>query len=318
MRLGSITTNLLNLPPVEGLRLLRELGISDIEVACGGFFDDRAYGDPQRLLSDPEELARWRERLANAEIAISAIAVHGAPLSPHADLAQSHTRDYILACRLAEAVGVTRLTLLAGLPEANPGDSEPTWLVAADPESNADRWNWQWEERVLPYWRKHAPIAEQHGCRLCLEMAPSDFAHNPRGLLMLRAELGPVIGCNFDPSHLWWQGIDPLAALRHLGPAVYHAHAKDIEIRPEAAINGTLDARSPAAPEQRAWNFRTAGYGHDEEFWASYINTLQEIGYDDVLSIEHEDVTVSGDQGLRDAVSFLTPLIAAANQTRPG
>jgi sugar phosphate isomerase/epimerase len=310
MKLGSITTNLLNLQPDAGIALLRELDVDCVEIACGGFFTDRSYGDIKSLVEDAEVRERWLERWKQAHIEISAIAVHGEPLSPDREVAERYRRDFEYACRLAQLIGTERLTLLVGLPEANPGDPHPTWIVVADPEANSSRWEWQWEHRVLPYWRRMAAFAADHGCRLCFEMAPSDFGHSPRALLMLREALGPVIGCNFDPSHLWWQGIDPLAALRALDGAIYHAHAKDTEITPEARVNGLLDARASAEPSVRAWNFRTAGAAHDEQFWRSYIETLRAVGYDDVLSIEHEDARLSGEQGLRDAVAFLRPLLA--------
>lgn len=309
MFLGSIATNFTDLTPEEGLALMRRLGVTHLELACGGFFDDLRFGDPRALLADRHALARWQYDLDAAGVTISALAVHGAPLSPDRAQATRHTEDFIVACEFAEAIGVSRITLLAGLPEAVAGDRSPAWIVVADPGDNVDVLERQWQERVLPYWRGHAAIADDRGVRLCFEMVGSDVLHNPPALLRLRAEIGDVIGCNFDPSHLFWQGIDPLRAIEYLDGAIYHAHAKDTEITDVAAVTGLLDVKPFALPQERAWNFRTAGQGHGVDFWRSYVAALQSAGYDDVISIEHEDARVDGATGLSDAVAFLRPLV---------
>jgi sugar phosphate isomerase/epimerase len=169
---------------------------------------------------------------------------------------------------------------------------------------------WQWEERLVPYWREQGRIAEDHGVRLCFEMAPNDMVYNPRSLLRLREAVGPVIGCNFDPSHLFWQGIDPLEAIVELRDAVYHVHAKDVRVDPRVArVHGVLDPAPYSDFGRRAWTFRTVGYGHDETFWRDFVSTLRVIGYDDVLSIEHEDELLDPDEGLEKAVRFLAPIV---------
>jgi sugar phosphate isomerase/epimerase len=141
-------------------------------------------------------------------------------------------------------------------------------------------------------------------------MVPADCVHNPRALLRLRSAVGPVVGCNLDPSHLFVQGIDPIEVIRYLGDAIYHVHAKDARLDPiNVRLNGLLDTQPYTDPRSRAWLYRTVGYGHGEDFWADFISSLRLVGYDDVVSIEHEDILLSPDEGIEKAVRFLDRVI---------
>ncbi len=183
-------------------------------------------------------------------------------------------------------------------------------MVSAWPPEGAEALRYQWEERVLPYWVEHAEIARSHGVRLCFEMHPSDVVHHPRALLRLREHVGETVGCNFDPSHLFWQGIDPLEAIRTLGEAIYHVHAKDTRIsRHHARVNGLLDTTPFDDFAARAWNFRTVGFGHDERFWRDFASELRAVGYDDVVSIEHEDFYLDLTEGITKAAALLRTVL---------
>jgi sugar phosphate isomerase/epimerase len=305
VKLGVVTTGLLHHEFAAGLDRARELGLEAVEIGCGGFHPKR-YGDPHALLGDADALARWRAAFEERGLRISALAMHGAPLAP--DPAES--RDYLHeledACRLAARIGVTRITLLAGLPEGAPGDSTPCWVTTPFPPYNATAVEWQWEQRLLPYWRERARFASDHGCRLCFEMCFSDMVFNPATLLRLRAEVGDVVGCNFDPSHLFWQQIDPIEAIHALGQAIYHVHAKDTRVQEHVVrVNGVLDPKPFADASARSWLFRTVGYGHGESFWRDLLSALRIVGYDDVVSIEHEDDLIDPDEGLARAVALL-------------
>jgi sugar phosphate isomerase/epimerase len=205
---------------------------------------------------------------------------------------------------------VSRVTLLAGLPEGAPGDTGQSWVVARFPPFNPRMLRWQWEERVIPYWREHASIAEAHGCQLCFEMHPSDVVYNPSTLLRLREAVGPVIGCNLDPSHLFWQGIDPIEVIWLLRDAIYHVHAKDTRVlQRNVRVNGVLEASPGLALGERGWAFRTVGYGHDEGFWRDFVSALRDVGYDGVVSIEHEDEYLDAAEGLAKACRFLKGIL---------
>jgi sugar phosphate isomerase/epimerase len=172
---------------------------------------------------------------------------------------------------------------------------------------------WQWNEKVIPYWQEETRFCREHGVdMISLEMHPGFVVYNPETLLRLREAAGPEIGANFDPSHLFWQGIDPLAAVRQLGPAIFHVHAKDTIIDPfNTPINGVLDTKPYADEVNRSWIFRTVGYGHDVKFWKDLVSNLRLVGYDYVLSMEHEDSLMSLREGLEKGVGFLRELILA-------
>ena len=305
MKLGLITTGILQHGFEEGLDVAQALALDTLEPGCGGFHP-KTYADPAALLADPSALARWSEAIAARGLAVSALAIHGAPLAPDPAEAAVYAREFEDTCRLAQRIGVDRLTLLAGLPGGAPGDRTPCWVVTPFPHYNVAALEWQWEQRLLPYWREHAKVADSHGCRLCFEMSPSDMVFNPASLLRLRDEIGPVVGCNFDPSHLFWQQIDPIEAIHVLGPAIYHVHAKDTRLSErEVRLNGVLDPKPHAERAGRSWLFRTVGYGHDAAFWRDFVSALRMVGYDDVISIEHEDDLIEPDEGLAKAAALL-------------
>jgi sugar phosphate isomerase/epimerase len=309
MELGVVSAVFADWPFEKAARRVQELGLKFIELGAGGFFP-KTHCDPAVLLADQAAWDKFRSTLAGCELTVSALAMHGAPLHPSPQIAETYEREFRQACVLAEKLGVGRITLLAGLPAAAPEDRTPNWILFPFPPSNLECYEWQWEERVIPYWKEHATIAADHGVRLCFEMVPADIVYNPETLLRLRDAVGPVAGCNFDPSHLFWQGIDPLEAIRTLGSAIYHAHAKDSRLEDHnVRLNGVLDPKSFQDHAHRSWLFRAVGYGHGEPFWRDFVSTLRLAGYDDVLSIEHEDSLMDPDEGLSLAVRLLQGIV---------
>jgi sugar phosphate isomerase/epimerase len=169
---------------------------------------------------------------------------------------------------------------------------------------------WQWKQRVIPYWKDTARACRAAGVRVAIEMHPNFVAYNPETMLRLRAIAPRVIGCNFDPSHMFWQGVDVVSAIRELGNAIFHVHAKDCRIdRANVMRNGVLDAKIYTRELERSWIFRTVGYGNDALVWKDIVSNLRLVGYDHVMSIEHEDSIMSGAEGLRKAVAFLKGII---------
>ncbi len=191
-----------------------------------------------------------------------------------------------------------------------PGDSDkatkPNWVTCPWPTDFLEVLNWQWNEKVIPYWSAESKFARDHGVRIAFEMHPGFVVYNIETMLRLRKECGSNIGANLDPSHLFWQGMDPLVAIKELGKAIYHVHAKDCRIDPQnTARTGVLDTKHYGDELRRSWVFRTVGYGHGESFWRDFVSMLRTVGYDGVLSIEHEDSLMSQNEGFQKAVSFL-------------
>ena len=270
----------------EVLARMSELGIKTVEVGAGGY--------PGKDQCDPEEL------LAD-----------GNPLHPQKELAEMYDKDFKNAVLLAEKLSVDTVITFSGCPGDCENSLYPNWVTCSWPEDYMKILDWQWNEKVIPYWQKTGAFAKEHGVdHIAFEMHPGFCVYNPATLLRLRAAVGDVIGANFDPSHLIWQGMDVVAAIRELKGAIYHVHAKDTKIdKYNTARNGVLDVKHYGDELERSWIFRTVGYGNGEDYWREIVSNLRLCGYDRVLSIEHEDSLMSLDEGLEKAVSFLQNII---------
>jgi sugar phosphate isomerase/epimerase len=222
---------------------------------------------------------------------------------------QAHT-VFEQTIKLASLLGVTCVNNFSGIPAGGPEDKTPNWITCPWPPDFSAALKWQWEAKLIPYWRPMASFLSDHGVVAGLEMHPGMSVYNPETLLRLRDACGRAIGANFDPSHLFWQGIDPIVAVRALGDAIFHVHAKDTMIyRTNCERNGVLDTKPYTDEINRSWIFRAVGYGHGCEFWNDFVSTLRMAGYDGTLSIEHEDSLMSSQEGLSKAVEFLKGVV---------
>jgi len=286
-----------------------EIGLDAVELGCGNYPGNR-HCDPAGLLADDAALQRFRQAISSRGLLISALSCHGNPLHPdrlRAGRDDAVFRDTVL---LAERLGVGVVNVFSGCPGDGPDARQPNWVTTAWPTEFSDILRWQWAEVVLPYWREAGPFAAMHGVNLAFEMHPGFVVYNPRTLLRLRDEVGPMIGANMDPSHLFWQGIDPILSIRELGDAIFHVDAKDTAIDPHhVARNGVLDMPPGAAAGDRPWIFRSVGDGHDLLFWKRFVSALRLAGYDHVISIEHEDPLASTDEGIGRAIATLRAAI---------
>lgn len=283
--------------------------VSAIELGTGGW-PGRDHVDPDGLLACPTDAATYRQRVADAGLTISALSCHGNPLHPHAVRASADDATFRTTVRLAEALQVPVVVTFSGCPGDSAEARHPNWVTTPWPPEFLEVLDWQWDERALPYWQEATAFAASHGVKVAIEPHPGFLVYNVETALRLRAAAGPNLGVNFDPSHFWWQGIDPVAAIRALGPAIFHVHAKDIALNPvHVAVNGVLDTKSYRRLDERSWLFRTVGWGHDELAWKGIVSALRLAGYDRVMSIEHEDALASADEGVRSAVHLLSRVL---------
>ena len=309
MYLGAISSILIDRPLEMAAKRLHELGLRFIEIGAGGHFK-KNHCNPAHLLSNQSALEEFQQTLADFGLSISAFALHGEPLHPDPAISHAYHKDFCDTCALAQKIGVCRITLLSGLPEAAPGDTQPNFIFDPFPARNMDLYEWQWEKRFIPYWREHGRIADDHGVRICIEMHAPDMVFNTATLLRLRNAVGPIVGCNLDPSHLFWQGMDVLEVIRTLGEVIYHVHAKDSRIDPHnVRVNGVFDAKDYKDKPHRSWLYRTVGYGHPESFWRDFVSTLRTVGYDDVISIEHEDPLIDPEEGFELGLKLLRDVV---------
>ena len=288
-----------------------ELGLEAVEIGTGNYPGD-ARCKPGELLADRSARERIAVAFSERGLVISALSCHGNPLHPDAERARHDDAVYRDTVRLAVELGVDRINLFSGCPGDGPNATQPNWVTCAWPPEFAETVAWQWDEVVLPYWREAAGFAKEHGVRLGFEMHPGFVVYNPKTLLRLRREVGETIGANLDPSHLFWQGIDPIAAIRDLKEAINHVHAKDTALDDyNVARNGVLDLERYDDVANRSWVFRSVGDGHDVLFWKRFVSALRVAGYDHVLSIEHEDSLASIDEGLTRAIGTLRQAVLA-------
>jgi sugar phosphate isomerase/epimerase len=312
MKLGVLSVVYQDLPLEQALDRLAELGVEAVELGTGNY-PGNAHCDPDALLREPRRAKELRDAIAARGLAISALSCHGNPLHPDDAVSVPAHAVWEQTLQVAELLEVRVVNTFSGCPGDGPGARSPNWVTCAWPTEYLDVLDWQWNECALPYWSRQSDLAREHGVsKIALEMHPGFLVYNPESLLRLRAAAGEEIGANFDPSHLFWQGIDPVAAIRALGSenAIFHAHAKDTHVDSgNARVNGVLDTKPYENVGDRSWTFRTVGFGHGEDTWRDILSALRVAGYDDVLSIEHEDILASRDEGLAKAVEFLRPLI---------
>jgi sugar phosphate isomerase/epimerase len=307
MKVGVLTLLFGEQPLEQMLDYLCSLKVQAVEFGTGAYV--RAPNFPiEELLSSDAKVSWLRHVVQSRNLEISALSCHGNPLHPNPRIAKAHHAVFLSTCILARKLGVSQVNTLSGCPGSDPQAQLPSWIVSPlFPEDFSRAWEWQWNERVIPYWQDAVKVAEENGVRIGIEMAPNCVVFNVNTLLRLRHAVGAVVGANLDPSHLFWQGMEICAVIRALGDAIYHFHAKDSAINPYvAALDGVLDPKPLTDELNRSWIFRTVGYGHDELAWNNIISTLRTVGYDSVLSIEHEDSLMDADEGLRKAISFLS------------
>jgi sugar phosphate isomerase/epimerase len=310
MKLGVFTVILRSMPLEQALDYLAGLGVQTVEIGVGAFCGTD-HCNPDELLASDTKANAFLHAIHSRGLRISCLSVHGNPIHPKATIAAQHHVDFERAVRLAAKLGVDVIATFSGCPGGAPGDLQPNWVTCPWPPEYLEILDYQWNEVVAPYWTKTTAFARQHGIRkIALEMHPGFVVYNPETLLKLREIAGPEIGANFDPSHLIWQGIDPCAAVRALQGAIWHVHAKDTNIQTwNSTINGVLDTKHYRDELNRAWLFRTVGYGSSRKAWCDFISALRMVGYDHALSIEHEDSLMTSREGLEKAIRFLQSIL---------
>ena len=308
MRVGVFTPLLSNLSLDEVIRKLTQLNIDHLELPTGNYVGDAHC--KLSMLDSSTQLREFKKKLEDYGVKISALSSHGNPLHPDPNRAQHDREVSRKTILLAEKLGVPVVVDFSGCPGDGPSAKAPNWVTCPWPPEYSEVLRWQWDEVVAPYWTEHARFAAEHGVKVAVEMHPGFVVYNPDTLLKLRSIAGPSIGCNFDPSHLFWQNIDPIAAVRLLGDAIFHVHAKDTQLYgSNLARAGVLDTKPYTEVRERSWLFRTCGYGHGSEWWREFVSTLRMYGYDYVLSIEHEDSLMSAEEGLKKSSAFLNEVV---------
>ena len=285
------------------------LGLEAMEIGTGGY--PEAHHCPlDELVADASKAKAWQKKFEDRGIHVATLSCHGNPIHPDPEHAKKDAETFRKTVLLAERLGVKVIVGFSGCPGGSASDTQPNWVTYRWPPEYAAMQDWQWKERVVPYWKEAAKFAREHGIhKLAFEMHPNFVVYNPRTLLKLREAVGEEIGANCDLSHLFWQGCDPVEVIHFLGKqgAIYHAHMKDTAFYPDnvnkyGVLNFAFEtADLPLASE----TFRAVGYGHGAELWKSIIKAYMEVGYQGILSIENEDPILAGEVGVERAAYVL-------------
>lgn len=304
MKIGMVTDSLSHLPLEQMLDTAVRFGIQGVEFNAANW-TSAPHMNLKSLLADKAACETLQSKVRSRGLEIIALNANGNQLHPtEGDKQSTALHDTI---RLAGSLGVETVVLMSGLPEGAPGDRMPNWVISSWPPETQVMLKYQWEDRLLPYWHKLAGFAKEQGVtKLAVELHGNQLVYNVPTLLRLRKEIGPVVGANFDPSHLMWMGADPIAAIDALGSAIYHTHAKDTFLnKPVCANTSRLENGSLTDIAARAWSYITLGYGNGASWWKDFCYRLRMVGYDGWLSIEHEDVMLGREEGVRKSVELL-------------
>ena len=324
MKLGVYTAVLHDKPLPEALRIIAELGLSSAEINSGGFVP-APHLPIDAIRADQDARDEYLGHFAAAGVELTALNCNGNPLHPDPEVRAKHGQDVIDAIELGALLGVKRVVTMSGLPGTNAGATLPSWTVLPWESSSLDARDYQWNEVAIPYWKEIQARAADADVKVALEMHPHNLVYNPATMERLATEINAThVGAEMDPSHLFWQGIDPTLAVTSLGDLVYNAAAKDTRINPAAKVNGVLDDRfgrvAPDAPgvvnlggkytlsrwpENASWDFVAVGRGHDVEWWGGFLAALNDVDPDMAVNIEHEDQELDQLEGLRFAAETL-------------
>ena len=304
MRIGLNTDSLGQLPFDEMLETVADLGVETVELCCGGW-SSAPHVNLDLLMEKESERQNFLATIRDHGLEIDALNCSGNQLAP-GERGKSNDRVVRTTMKLAQLLGVHRIVMMSGLP-GGPGDQNANWITTAWPPECHEILRYQWEDIAIPYWRDLVKHARENGIeRICVEQHAHQLVYNTETLLKLREAAGEIVGVNFDPSHALWMGGDPLRAIRQLRGAIYHVHAKDTRIDPHnSEINTLLETKPNDRVAERSWNYVTLGYGHSELWWRDFVIQLKQNGYDDVLSIEHEDHSLPPIVGVHRSVELL-------------
>jgi sugar phosphate isomerase/epimerase len=282
-----------------------EAGVTAVEIGAGGYPGSH-HCPVDVLLKSESRREEYLGAISSRGLMLSALSVHNNPIHPDAETAKEADTVIRKATKLAQLLNVPVVNGFSGLPAGATGDTMPNWVTCPWPPHFLEILDYQWNQVAIPYWKETAKYIEDQGVKFAFEMHPGMLVYNVESLLKLRDAASPVLGCNFDPSHLFWNGVNPVAAIQELGEAIFHVHGKDCYVNElNIAVNGCNDNKPYNQILDRAWTFRSIGYGHDAQVWKDIFSVLRLVGYDYVVSIEHEDSLMSNDEGLAKGVAML-------------
>lgn len=295
----------------EMLDKVKALGIDAVEMTAGGW-GARKHVNTQELLNDEKKLEEFKQELEKRQMQISALNTSCNQLWP-SETGKVYSDSMYDCVRLAKKLGVKKIVCMAGLPAGNENDTTPNWIVSTVswPDFMQPAYQYQWKVTIA-WWRDFAAFCKENGIeKIAIEEFPGTMVYNVETMLRLRNEVDPIVGINLDPSHMIALGSDPIQSVRALKDCIYHVHGKDIRIeRGVVAENGLFEPKPVTDTAKRSWNYVAVGCGQDLQWWKEFFSVLSMIGYDDYVSLEMEDLTMSVEAGVQTSVDALNMTIS--------
>ncbi|MCL4385948.1 MAG: sugar phosphate isomerase/epimerase [Cyanobacteria bacterium] len=286
-----------------------EVGLRVLEVGAGAL-NGKSHCDPAEIMKDDLDVKKFVKTAEKYGVEIGSLSCMGNYVHPNKRIADDHTKDLEAVIEFASKIGVKVINGFAGCPGAAEDAIYPNWIGLAYPPEFAEYYKWQWEKRLIPYWREMAKKLRKHKIKFGFELHPGDAIYNASTFFRMKEAVGEEVGCCLDCTHLFWQQIDPIKLVKKIGSSIVNVHAQDSAINREVAdLDGVLDPKRYEDHVNRAWNFKVVGYGHGEEFWKNLVTALRLVGYDGPLSVEQQDPMMSLKEGFIKASEFLNRVI---------
>jgi sugar phosphate isomerase/epimerase len=303
MKIGFVSDSLGGLGFDQMLDEAARMGVDGVEVNTGGW-STAPHFDLEKMKGNADARKSFRSAFDSRGLEVISLNANGNPTHPTDKKQGECLKDTI---RLAGDLGIKTVCTMSGLPGGSSQDVMPNWVVASWPPETRKILDYQWNEVLVPFWSEIVELAKSSGIeRIALELHGNQCVYNVTTLLRLREAIGPVVGANLDPSHLFWMGADPLVVAEFLGDAIYHVHAKDTLLNSRVqATTSLLENGGLTDIAARSWSYITLGFGHDEKWWREFCYRLKMGGYDGWLSIEHEDIILNSLEGLEKSVALL-------------
>lgn len=336
MKLGLYNAVLHDRTLPEAIEVIADFGLTGIEINTGGFLPAVHVPDMDEILVSDTARDDFLGQFEGTGVAIAGLNCNGNPLHPNPEIGSQHAEDIRRSIRLAQRLGQHRVVTMSGLPGGEPGTTRPNWIVNAWNSAALDVLDYQWQV-AADFWRETDRLARDHDVKVALELHPQNVVFNSASMHQLVELTGAThVGVELDASHLFWQQMDPVAVVRHLGDLVFHAAAKDVRVNAaHVAINGVLDNSfrrlrpdEPRTnlggdewanewPKSAAWDFVALGKGHDTAYWTEFLRALHDVNPDMMVNIEHEDIELGRIEGIEVAANVLRAADAALQASLP-
>ncbi len=306
-----------DLPFEEVARLASSWGYDGLEICTWG-----DHLDLKRAEEDPTYLQGRRDILDKYNLNVYAISTHlsGQAVcdNPIDFRHQAILRDYMWGDGEAEGVRqraaeeqkrAARVARKLGVDTVVGFTGSSIWQYVAMfppvPESVIDAGYQDFADR----WNPILDVFDAEGVRFAHEVHPSEIAYDYYTTIKTLEAIDnrPAFGLNWDPSHMMWQNLDPVAFILDFADRIYHVDCKDTRMRLGNGRRGVMGSHLPWSHMQRGWDFVSTGHG--DVPWEDSFRALEFIGYKGPISIEWEDAGMDRLLGAKEAVGFVRSLL---------